>query len=420
MSKLNNRIIERAKPGSKDKYIADGDGLFLRVMPNGTKTFCFRYTVGTKRRLLSLGPVPILSLTEARDRANQARKLVFAGTDPLDTAKRTAGGSGETVAKLIEDWKERYAKKTYKRLDTQLRMVDKDITPVIGALPVKDLTKQHVSQVINRIIDRGAKVKANRVLSLMKTIFGYAAEHGYIPESPVTMTRKGAGGREKPKKRVLSPDEISIFLTTVDRRTGFMTWRTKQILRLILLTAQRPGEVASMQWEHVDLVGRVWCLPPEIVKAEREHVVHLSQQAVEVLEFAQRHTKGQRFVFGSVREDGKPTGTQTLSTAVLKMFKDGEFGAMRRFTPHDLRRTAATRMADIPVHAHVVEKILNHRMKGVMAVYNYADYLPERQRALADWGERVEYFVRHLGHSRLIGQPMTPSMATAEALESQG
>lgn len=92
---------------------------------------------------------------------------------------------------------------------------------------------------------------------------------------------------------------------------------------------------------------------------------------------------------------------------------------MRRFTPHDLRRTAATRMADIPVHAHVIEKVLNHRMKGVMAVYNYADYLPERQRALADWGECVEYFVGHLGHSRLLGQTMAPSMAIAEALESQ-
>jgi len=419
MSKLNNRIIERAKPSPKDKYIADGDGLFLRVMPNGTKTFCFRFTLGAKRRLLSLGPVPILSLAEARERASEARKLVFAGTDPLDTAKRDTGASGETVAKLIEDWKERYAKKTYKRLATQLQMVDKDIMPVIGAVPIKEMTKKHVSEVINRIIDRGAKVKANRVLSLMKTIFSYAAEHGYILESPVTMTRKGAGGREKPKKRVLSPDEISVFLTTMDGRTGFMTWRTKQILRLVLLTAQRPGEVAGMQWAHVDLVERIWCLPAEIVKSERDHVVHLSQQAVDVLELAQRHTKGRRYVFGSVREDGKPTGTQTLSTAVLKMFKDGELGAMRRFTPHDLRRTAATRMADIAVHAHVVEKILNHKMKGVMAVYNYADYLPERQRALQDWGGRVEYFVRHLGRGRIAGQPMARSVAKAEPLGSQ-
>jgi len=397
MSKLNNRIIERAKPSMKDKYIADGEGLFLRVMPNGTKTFCFRYTFGNKRRrLLSLGPVPILSLADARDRANEARKLIFIGKDPLEAANeaKQATDHGETVSKMIENWTERYARKTYKRLDTQLRMVEKDILPVIGALPVRDMNKKHVSQVINRIIDRGAKVKANRVLSLMKTIFSYAAEHGYIAESPVTMTRRGAGGREKPKKRVLSPCEISTFLTTVDERIGFMTWRTRQILRLILLTAQRPGEVASMQWDHVDLERRIWCLPAEVVKSERDHVVHLSRAAVAVLESAFRHSQGQRYVFGSVREKGKPTGTQTLSTAVLKMFKDKELGTMRRFTPHDLRRTAATRMADIPVHAHVVEKILNHKMKGVMAVYNYADYLPERQQALVDWGDRVDFFMQ--------------------------
>src|SRR5882762_2994982 len=137
MSKLNNRIIERAKPSDKEKYIADGDGLFLRVMPNGTKMFCFRYTLGGKRRLLSLGPAPILSLAEARDRATDARKLVFVGEDPLNAASeaKQAADHGETVSKMIENWTERYAKKTYKRLDTQLRMVEKDILPVIGALP---------------------------------------------------------------------------------------------------------------------------------------------------------------------------------------------------------------------------------------------------------------------------------------------
>ncbi len=243
VTKLNNRIIERAKPSIKDKYIADGDGLFLRVMPNGTKTFCFRYTFGEKRRrLLSLGPVPLLSLEDARERATEARKLVFTGKDPLvvaEEAKRPIS-AGDTVAKLIENWTERYAKKTYKRLDTQLQMVQKDILPVIGAVPVKEVNKKHVSQVINRIIDRGAKVKANRVLSLLKTIFGYAAEHGEISETPVTMTRKGAGGREKPKRRVLTPAEIKTFWVAVENHDGFMTWRTKSILRLILLTAQRP------------------------------------------------------------------------------------------------------------------------------------------------------------------------------------
>jgi integrase len=396
VTKLNNRIIERAKAGDTDKYMADGGGLFLRVMRNGTKTFCFRYTFGPKRRLLSLGPFPTLSLADARARANDFRKQIFDGQDPLKDVEETPAGSdrGPTVEQLIENWTERYAKKTYKRLNTQLSMVEKDILPIIGEIPVKDVTKKHVSKVINMVIDRGAHVKANRVLSLMRTIFAYAAEHGEIAESPVTMTRKGAGGREKPKNRVLSPAEIHTFLAAVASHTGFMTWRTKRILQLILLTAQRPGEVAGMQWAHVDLEARLWRLPAAIVKSERDHIVHLSGEAAAIIEFAQKKTAGQHYVFGSMREKGQPTGTQTLSMALLRMFKGGEFGNMKRFTPHDLRRTAATGMADLSVHAHVVEKILNHRMKGVMAVYNYSDYFPERMQALSDWGRNVALYAQ--------------------------
>lgn len=178
IAKLSNRTIERAKPGTKDKYIADGDGLFVRITPNGTKTFCFRYTVNKKRRLLSIGPVSILTIAEARDRASAARKLIFDGQDPLLSAKSVADIEAETVAMVIEAWVERYAKRTYRRPATQLQMVNKDILPVIGFLPIGAVGRKDVSQVINKIVDRGSKVKANRVLSLMKTIFSYAAEHG--------------------------------------------------------------------------------------------------------------------------------------------------------------------------------------------------------------------------------------------------
>jgi integrase len=396
VTKLNNRIIERAKPSINDKYIADGDGLFLRVMPNGTKTFCFRYTVGSRRRLLALGPHTVLSLADARALADAARKQIFDGKDPLEAATRVHQPESpcETVAHLIVEWTERYARQTYKRLDTQLRMVEKDILPVIGAVPIADVSKKHVSRVINKLVDRGARVKANRVLSLMKTIFGYAVDHGWVETMPVTMTRKSAGGRERAKNRVLSLAEIRTFWVTVRDRDGFMSLRTRQILHLILLTAQRPGEVASMEWDHVDLDARIWRLPAEVVKSDRGHVVHLSEEAAQILRFAREQSEGMRYVFPSKREKGKPTGTQTLSMALLRMFSEGELGAMKPFTPHDLRRTAATRMADLSVHAHIIEKILNHKMKGVMAVYNYAEYLPERKQALIDWGKCIAAYVR--------------------------
>lgn len=395
MTKLTNRIVERTRPAAKDKYLSDGDGLFLRVGSNGTKAFVFRYTSSDKRRLLTLGPHPLTTLETARERATEARKLIFAGLDPIEESRRAKQPepNGETVATLIKDWTERYARKTYKRLDIQLAMVNRDILPVIGTVPVKDVTKRHISKMIGAVVERGARVKANRLLSLTKVIFEFAAQHGYIEASPVVLKQKMAGGREKPKNRVLTPAEIKTFWTVIRDREGFMTHRTRSILRLILLTAQRPGECASAEWDHIDLDARVWSLPPEVTKAERAHVVHLSNEAIEILKAAREHSAGKRYVFPSDRANGNPTGTQTLSMALLRLHKDGEFGGMKSFTPHDLRRTAATRMADIGTHAHIVEKLLNHKMKGVMAVYNYAEYLPERKQALVDWGKQVALYV---------------------------
>ncbi len=398
MSRLNNRLIERARPTKNkgDTFLSDGDGLVLRVSRTGTKTFCFRYSWGDKRRLMTLGPYPLILLPAARELAAAARQKLFEGIDPMDGLTGHLAPAPDqavvTVRTMVSDWIEQYAKPTYKRLRTQLQMVDKDILPVIGDRPVSGITPTDTAAVITKVVARGARVKANRVLSLMKTIFGWAKERGYIAEMPVLMTRRSAGGREKGKSRQLTLEEIRTAWEALENHTGMMSWRTKRALQLIILTAQRPGEVAGMQWDHVDLQRRVWVLPAEVVKSDRDHIVHLSDPVIAILNDAWKISAGERYVMPGnkgKRNVERPTGTQTLSKALLDMFAAGEFKGIRKFTPHDLRRTAASRMGDMGIHAHIIEKILNHRMKGVLAIYNHADYLAERKAALEAWGRKV-------------------------------
>ncbi|WP_269504009.1 tyrosine-type recombinase/integrase [Burkholderia sp. IMCC1007] len=392
MSRLNNRLIERARPTKNkgDTFLSDGDGLVLRVSRTGTKTFCFRYSWGEKRRLMTLGPYPLMLLPAARELAAAARQKLFDGVDPMEgltghlTLERAPEQAVVTVRTMAADRTEQYAKPTYKRQRTQLQMVEKDILPVIGDRPVSWITPTDTAAVITKVVARGARVKANRVLSLMKTIFGWAKERGYIAEMPVLMTRRSAGGREKGKNRQLTVDEIRTAWLALDNHAGMMNWRTKRALQLIILTAQRPGEVAAMQWDHIDLQKRLWVLPAEVVKSDRDHIVHLSDPVIAILNEAWSVSAGERYVMPGnkgKRKVDRPTGTQTLSKALLDMFAAGEFKGIRKFTPHDLRRTAASRMGDMSIHAHIIEKILNHRMKGVLAIYNHADYLSERSRA---------------------------------------
>lgn len=396
MSKLTNRAIERAEILPKTQLLADGDGLYLRIEPNGTKTFCFRYTYAGRRKLMALEPYPVMDVAGAREKVIELKKLLASDKDPLALAeeKRQELKQTVTVQALSEEWMTRFIKQRYSRPEKEQHFLESDVLPVIGKALVTEITPRHVAHVIGKILDRKAPTKANRVLSVMRSLFSYAVQHGYLATSPVMMTKKGAGGAERPRSRVLSAEEIKLLWLLLDARKNRKNWRAKIALKLVLATAQRPGEVCGMEWSHVDLKAGIWSLPAEITKSRRSHIVHLSDLAVSLLEDAHTLTGGQRYVFRGYGSDGAQALTvSALTQYVARAHKAGKLGKMARWTPHDLRRTASTQMANHGVYPHVTEKILNHSMKGVLAVYNLGEYLPERKAALEMWGGLIERWV---------------------------
>ena len=393
MPTLTTRRIDSEKQDlGKDRRIADGLGHYLKVARNGTKTFTFRFTYGIKRHELTLGTYPATTLAEARQKLAEARRTLESGKNPLQAhqAQQQALKTALTVADLITEWHARVLTKTYKRPEFALDTLKRDVESQIGKFLIKDVTARDVALLVNKVVDRGSPVAANRTLLITRNLFAYAVEQHHIDATPVTMTRKGAGGKETPRDRVLSFEELRAVLKTLDAHTGRTSWQSRMALKLIVLTGQRPGEVTSMEWAHVDLENSIWRIPSTLTKSARAHTVHLSPQVVALLEEIRPLTGAAAHVLRSASNDAKPVDRHSVSHAVRDLFLETVFADIAHFTPHDLRRSFATRLSDLGTAPHVIEKILNHQMTGVMAVYNRAEYQTERRDALDLWGSKID------------------------------
>lgn len=392
MSKLSVKRIEAEKPDpKKDRRISDGLGMYLKVATYNVKTFTFRYTYATRRHEVTLGTFPAMSLAEARLKRLEFSKILESGRNPLYVHQTAVEVKREAldVSALINEFYEKHLKARFEKPDDAYKTLKRDIGKEIGRHLVPDVTKKDIFDAISKIVQRGAKVGANRTLTLTRRMFEYAVDRQMIAENPVVLTRKGAGGKEKSKATNLSFDGIKAALAVFDDPLNDLGWQTRSALKLILATAKRPGEVATIEWSHVDLDKGQWLNPKELTKEKRDdHLVFLNQYAVALLREAYKLTGRAKHVFQSPRHEDRCIDRHSMSRAVLRLHEEGVLKT--KFTPHDFRRTFSSRMADMGQMPHVVEKILDHQMEGVMAVYNRASYLPERKAAMELWGEQLE------------------------------
>lgn len=352
---LTTTTINSLKSKDKDQFHADGNGLYLRVSVSGSKTFLYRSRQNGKARWVTLGSYPAMSLADAR------KRVVTLGSAPDKITVQTA----------YDEWVKHINKRYKSPLQITQRM-GKHFTPAYGGKPVASVTRAQLSTLLTGIAET-APVQANRLLGDLKLFFNYSVERGWVDVSPAeAITRKTVGGTEASRDRVLTDKEIADLIREL--RSDRFHLPTRYALALLLVTGQRSGEVRGLTKSELGFESGVWRLPPHRTKNNSTQVVTLPKRCFTLMNSAIKELGSAPF---------KGMEGQTLSRAVKRM------GVT--WTPHDLRRTMATRMADMGVAPHVVEKCLNHTMGGVMAVYNRAEYAVEKKAAWRLW---VRYILR--------------------------
>lgn len=361
MARLTDLAIRRLTIPERDRYVSDGANLYLRLRPSGHKAWVLRRRVGHRIEVVTLGAYPTIGLKEARTKAGQ----IDTGMDRVNV----------TLHQALERYFEDQVRPRYRR-PRPVRLYIEQFAreePRLAATRLQEVRTSQLTAALKRWAKRGP-VSANRVLAILKQALGYAREMGWLATSPLEgVSRRAAGGvqAERSRERVLTDGEIRA-LWRVEHRHG-------DLLRFLLLTGARIGEVQKATWEHI--VGDRWTIPREHSKNKRATWIPLPRQAQEILA---RQDRNRRLVFGITSD--------TAVQAWLRRWCEAQ-GIDEPFRPHDLRRTYATRLNEIGVAPHIVEKMLNHTMPGVMAVYNRADYASERIAAAQAWADELERLV---------------------------
>ncbi|WP_223479353.1 tyrosine-type recombinase/integrase [Oricola indica] len=359
-------------------------GLALTVGPSGVRTWYAQYTspVDGKRRRSKLGKHPVMNLRAARGAAGALRSKIAEGEDPVLAEKRAA--NGDTVGDLLDAYmsSRKFAATGEKHRAEFRRAVERDVLPVIGAVVLSKLSRRDALKPVEMVAKRGAPVAANRLYAYLRAAFAWGESTGHLEVMPLP-AKYAEKTKEAPRERVLSDDELRAFW----RITGEVGGLTATALRLVLLTAQRSGEVAGMRRSEIDDEAATWTIPSARTKNGLDTLVALGDIARDLIGERLSATNGE-YLFPPASGDDDCIKSNVLS----QMARKWQAGIEDRWTPHDLRTTAATRMNDLGVEPHVVEAILNHRSgarAGVAGTYNRASYFEQK-------GEAVRLWERHL------------------------
>jgi integrase len=388
---LTVRYLDQLKPQPKRYEVFDVlvPGLAIRVTPAGHKSFTLYYRHHGRLRRVGLGRYPDVLLADARTAATQQRGRIFNGADPAEEKKAERATHGDTVGALFDLYKT-HREKAKSWTETR-RIMEREVLPVWRHLRVIDVKRRHVRELVERKA-RHAPVMANRILSRISAMLTFAMEHDWIESNPAWRIRQP--GEERSRDRVLSRDEVrelwaALHETEATKEDGTPKPRLSQTLNemliVMLLTAQRRGEVCTMRWQDVDLQNRWWTIPAESSKNADPHRVPLTSMVLEILERrASAKDVDDRYVFSNHRY----TCVAARAKKAAAILCNG--GLSFQFRAHDLRRTAASFMGEAGVDRFHIAHVLNHRSvthSTVTAIYDRYRYDKKKRAALEKWAE---------------------------------
>ena len=372
-------FLFKPRKGKFEAWETNGKGFGIEISPTGRKSFIFLYQFKGEPRILTLGVYPQMSLADAQWAHTCACQILGVGMDPSKVEQKTleeVNGS-LSVENMVREFIEKYAKVRKKSWKEDQRILYKEVIPRWGNREAQDITRREIILLLDEIVERGALIQANRTLAAIRKMFSFALGRGILEANPCFGIP--APSRENRRDRVLNEEEIRIFWERLD--TAKMNRGTALSLKFQLITCQRKGEVVGAEWRDFDLNNGWWTIPSEKSKNNFLHRIPLTSLAIDILKEIRIISGESGWLFPSRIED-KHIAKTSVDHAVLKNLD--HFG-IDSFTPHDLRRTAASHMTSLGVPRLIVKKILNHSDRDVTSIYDRYSYGKEKQKAMKTW-----------------------------------
>ncbi|GAA0218646.1 tyrosine-type recombinase/integrase [Castellaniella daejeonensis] len=388
---LSETAIKTAKPGEKPRKLSDEKGLYLLLRPNGGRWWRFDYRFAGKRRTISFGIYPDVSLKAARALRDEARSMVASGVDPSEQRKTEKAAATIAAANSFEDvarewfarqkpnWAASHAEKVIQRLE-------RDVFPWIGSRPISELSPLEMLSVVRRVEARGAKDTSHRVMQNIGQIMRFAVATGRADSDPTRDLRDALPPlKHKHFASVTEPAEVGAMLRAFDGFTG--TFQVKCALLLGPLLFVRPGELRNARWSEFDLEAAQWLIPAERMKSRKDHVVPLPKQAVAILRDLYPLSGHREFVFPG-RSPKKPMSGAAINAALRRL----GFDTVNEITGHGFRAMARTMLHEqLHFAPEIIEHQLAHRVADSLgSAYNRTKFLKERRKMMQVWADYLD------------------------------
>lgn len=385
---LTDSAIKAAKPKEKPYKLTDGQGLYLEVMPNGSKLWRMKYRHADKEKRLAFGAYPALSLVKARQRRSEAREQLAGGLDPGEQKKadkQAQKATGATFEALAREWfayksplwaeSTRYKAKLY---------LENDLIPGIGSLPLKTITRPDLVALVRKVEARGTLNAAGKIRQWLHQIFRFGLASGVVDTNPATdldvVAAPAKAARHHPHVTFVELPELLGKIDSTNLNT-----LTRCAIHLLVLTAVRPGELRAAPWAEFDLDAATWTIPKERMKARRSHVVPLPRQAVAILRKLEEISGSYTLLFPGQQKADRPMSENTINKALRLM------GYENRQTGHGFRHLLSTELNGRGYNRDWIERQLAHGDNDeIRDTYNHANYLEQRREMMQVWADSID------------------------------
>ena len=381
---LTDKKVKSIKPTDKEQLFSDGQGLQLRIMPNGTKSWRFVYKNPDtgKRTNLTLGTYPTLSIANARKKAEGYRELVALNIDPKhhekEEKKKTEAIHQNTLFNVSQKWMElKKSEVTEDYAKDIWRSFELHVFPSLSSQPITMITAQSVIETLKVVEAKGSLETVKRLSQRLNEVMIYAMNCGIIEANPISSILAAFKKPQKEHMKALEPKELPELMTTLANAS--IKRSTRILIEFQLHTMTRPNEASGAKWSEINPFDRVWTIPAERMKKRKEHRIPLTDEVMELLSRLKSMNPESEYVFPSIKDPKKPMHSQTANMALKRM----GFGG--RLVSHGLRSIASSTLNEAGHDYYLIEAALAHLIgSDTHRAYSRTDYL-ERRRELMDW-----------------------------------